>query len=157
MGRHGGIIPWDNDIDVAVSPHHWNKLYKFKKKFINHGLRYNRNGSGNGNQHCHFGSIDVFKVEWTSASSPNFYKGVLGAWIHKEEWANLKKQIFGGQYIYAPVDCSRLLTARYGKHYYDTANLSDCWHNRHLNVKNFNLCAEDRRYKRNNYINNFHD
>ena len=59
LNRHGGIIPWDNDIDIGFIDTEWDKLLKIKKELEENGLSHYENNSNN---HCHFGKIDCFRL-----------------------------------------------------------------------------------------------
>ena len=41
LNRHGGIIPWDNDIDIGFTEDNWKKLFDIKEDLIKHKILSN--------------------------------------------------------------------------------------------------------------------
>ena len=40
LNRHGGIIPWDNDIDIGFIDSEWKKLMLIKEELHENGFKY---------------------------------------------------------------------------------------------------------------------
>lgn len=137
LARNGGIIPWDDDVDAATTPYMWELLRSKQKHFRWNGMKYFYHRPGR----KHIGAVDLFGLRWLNKN--NLYTGPLKASVSKVEWENVEKQIFGLSHVYAPLNLHRMLSARYGKHYYDIANGKDAFHGR-CNFKNFQLLGEDR-------------
>lgn len=139
LNRHGGIIPWDNDIDIGFIEPEWKKLFNIKKALEANGFKY----SSNGNSHCHFGPIDCFKL----VLKQNVYKGVCGTSCTVDEYKSVVKQIFGYSYVYASFCSKTSLSKRYGKQYFYTGNVNDNFHFKDKSVKNFTLNHNDLSYQ----------
>jgi hypothetical protein len=140
LNRHGGIIPWDNDIDIGFVEKEWEKLFKIKDELEKEGFKYNTNG----NNHCHFGPIDCFKL---IKNNKNFYAGDAETFCSVDEYNNVVKQIFGYTYIYAPFNNHESLKERYGENYFKIGNVNDNFHFEDNTVKNFNLNHNDLSYQ----------
>jgi hypothetical protein len=106
LKRHGGIIPWDNDIDLGLTEENFTKLMALK-----HGFRLRPHTK---NRHCHLGTLDIFLLE----DKGDWYEGDNETYCHKTEYATVKKQTFGKTYIYAPSNSLLTLERKYGKEYY---------------------------------------
>lgn len=140
LNRHGGIIPWDNDIDIGFVGKEWEALIKIKDKLEKQGFKYRTNGKN----HCHFGPIDCFKL---TKINKNFYAGVCKTFCSVDEYNNVVKQIFGYTYIYAPFCNHQSLKNRYGENYFKIGNVNDNFHFKDKTVKNFNLNHNDLSYQ----------
>lgn len=140
LNRHGGIIPWDNDIDIGFVEKEWEKLFKIKDELEKEGFKYITNGKN----HLHFGPIDCFKL---TKSNKNFYAGDATTLCSVYEYNNVVKQIFGYTYIYAPFNNHQSLKERYGKNYFKIGNVNDNFHFKDNTVKNFNLNHNDLSYQ----------
>jgi hypothetical protein len=139
LNRHGGIIPWDNDIDIGFIDKEWQKLLNIKDTLEINGLKYYSNGKN----HCHFGDIDCFKLTLRK----NYYEGDAKTYCSIDEYKNVVKQIFGYTYIYAPFCNIKSLERRYGKNYFCEGNVNDNFHFKDNSVKNFNLMHYDLSYQ----------
>lgn len=139
LTRHGGIIPWDNDIDIGFINQEWTKLMSIENELNKNGLNYTSNGPN----HCHFGSIDCFKL----IEKGNFYEGDAKTMCSKDEYKNVVKQPFGYSYVYSPFNSEKSLSKRYGERYFDQANVNDNYHFKDITVKNFQLSYNDRSYQ----------
>jgi len=139
LNRHGGIIPWDNDIDIGFVEKEWETLFKIKDELEKEGFKYRTNGKN----HCHFGPIDCFKL---TKNNKNFYEGDTKTFCSVDEYNNVVKQIFGYTYIYAPFNNHQSLKERYGENYFKIGNVNDNFHFKDNTVKNFNLNHNDLSY-----------
>ena len=139
LNRHGGIIPWDNDIDIGFIDSEWEKFVAIKKEIEGAGLGYKRIS----NTQWQFGrTIDCFKL----ILKQNSYDGDARTHCHIDEYKNISKQIFGYIYIYAPFDSSVSLTRRYGNYFYE-GDVNDNFHFKDKSVKRFNLNNYDLSYQ----------
>ena len=136
--RHGGIIPWDNDIDIGFIESEWKKLFGIRRELHANGLHYKWNGEN----HCHFGEIDCFKL-WVNN---DYYDGDARTHCTIDEYNNIAKQIFGYTYIYAPFCSKKSLTKRYGN-YFNEGNVNDNFHYKDDNVQVFQLNHCDMSYQ----------
>ena len=139
LNRHGGIIPWDNDIDIGFVPSEWNKLFAIKDELAKVGLKYKKNGS----THCHFGPIDCFLIERRG----NFYCGSAKTYCHIYEYQNVYKQKFGYTYVYAPICSKASLSYRYKNSYFTTGDVNDNFHFKDKKVPRFTLTNDDRSFQ----------
>lgn len=139
LNRHGGIIPWDNDIDIGFIASEWEKLLTIKDELESIGLKYTHKG-GN---HCHFGNIDCFLLY----SNGDYYEGPAKTFCHKEEYENVYKQIFGYTYIYAPWCSVKSLSHRYGENYFKTGDVNDNFHFKDSAIERFSLQPNDLSYQ----------
>ena len=75
LTRHGGIIPWDNDIDIGFIESEWVKLMSIKDILIEKGLSIHipPKTHSSYDKQVHFGKIDCFKL---TQINDDFYKGV---------------------------------------------------------------------------------
>jgi len=136
--RHGGIIPWDEDIDIGFVEEEWKKLYGIKDEFEKYGYEY----SFKGQTHWHFGPIDCFKLR----KKGNFYIGEARTYCSEDEYNNIAKQIYGYTYIYAPFCNHESLKKRYGD-YFHIGDVNDNFHFSDKSVKRFNLNHNDLSYQ----------
>ena len=138
--RHGGIIPWDNDIDLGFTKINWIKLNRIRYILEAAGLRYTRNNYN----HFHYGTIDVFLLV------ENKYKFLCGdakTICHVSEYATVAKQLFGPTYIYAPLDNRLSLKTRYKDTYYTVGDVNDNFHYKNKDVGRFILNNNDRSFR----------
>lgn len=137
--RHGGIIPWDNDIDVGVTLGNWSKINQLRNVFEKSGLKYKRIT----NNQCHFGTMDIFLLV---PNKNKFLCGGAGAMCHIAEYNSIAKQHFGTTYIYAAINSQRSLAARYKTDYFYTGDVNDNFHYKNDSVKRFTLDKKDRNF-----------
>jgi SAM-dependent methyltransferase len=105
LQRHGGIIPWDADIDIGLTEENFTKLMALK-----HGFRIRPHTK---NKHCHLGTLDIFLLE----DKGDWYEGENETYCHKTEYATIKKQTYGKTHIYAPANSLLTMERKYGKDY----------------------------------------
>ena len=138
--RHGGIIPWDNDIDLGFTKENWLKLKKMDNLLEKSGLPFRSNGP----RHCHYGSIDVFLL---TQNTDNFYIGDAKTICHMNEYKQIKKQLFGPTYVYAPLDNNLSLKTRYKNDYFFVGDVNDNFHYKNKEVGRFILNNHDRSFR----------
>jgi len=141
LNRHGGIIPWDNDIDMGFVEKEWEKLLKIKDELEKNGFKYT--SPSKEPTHCHFGRMDCFKL----CKKENFYVGDAKTYCSVDEYNNVVKQIFGYTYIYAPFCNHQSLKKRYGENYFNIGNVNDNFHFKDDSVKEFILNHNDLSYQ----------
>ena len=139
LNRHGGIIPWDNDIDLGFVDTEWDKILNIKEEFKNNELNYRYNNVSQ----CHFGKIDCFKIKLEN----DLYVGPIRTYCHLDEYNNMTKQIFGYTYIYAPHCSIKSLSLRYGKNYFYEGDVNDNYHFKDTKIKRFKLNNYDLSYQ----------
>ena len=140
LKRQGGIIPWDNDIDIGFVSEEWKKLFEIKDLLEDNGFKYESNGKG----HCHFGPIDCFELKLNKEQ--NTYEGCCGTYCTTEEYKNVVKQIFGYSYVYAPFCNHDSLVRKKKKKYFHEGNVNDNYHFKDKTVKVFDLNHNDLTY-----------
>jgi hypothetical protein len=136
LHRHGGIIPWDDDIDLGFIPTEWEKLIRVKSDFEDVGLNASITNLG---RQCHFGLIDCFLLpEWRGN-----YEGIFKTQCDIDEYKSSAKQIFGYTYIYAPLCSYKSLIRRFGDNYFSIGDVNDGFHYNNDKIPRFNLTIED--------------
>lgn len=144
--RHGGIIPWDDDIDLGFDEENFNRLIKL-------AIKQNLNiedKSKFGYSFIKINDIDCFLMSIRNYDT-KFMCGAAYTYCTPREWNSLKKQKFSNQYIYAPLDSTESLVKRYSENYYDIVKTTDCCHfDKELLKKygsyEFDICKFDRHY-----------
>jgi hypothetical protein len=157
LHRHGGIIPWDDDIDLMFLEKDWENLLSIKPLLEENGLKFKRKGgwmkhvhtgkilpqdSRTECQHCHFGSIDCFKM----ISDGDYWTSVARGHLHKDDHKTVCKQPFGKTFINAPLCSITSLSRRYKQNYFSTGDVSDNFHFKDRSVPRFSLTPEDRSF-----------
>ena len=153
LHRHGGIIPWDNDIDIGFIYKEWVKLLDIKDELKDAGLTYKGptdtwkqwwrdpdEKNLTGVRHCHAGTIDCFLLK---NIHEEYYKGRPVTYCYKDEYTQVCKQKFGYTYIHAPIDSTKSMTLRYGDKYYDEGDVNDNYHFKDKNIPRFKLDYRD--------------
>jgi hypothetical protein len=140
LNRHGGIIPWDNDIDIGFIQEEWDKLIKIRKELKECGLQIievtdNRWIAGF--------SVDLFLLK----KEGDYYSGFAKTYCHIDEYQPVYKQIFGYTYIYAPISCTKSLTHRYGDKYFTEADVNDGCHFSNADIGKYTLVPYDLSYQ----------
>ena len=145
--RHGGIIPWDNDIDLGFTKSNWMKLRRIHNILEQAGLKFHSNGP----KHCHYGAIDVFLLTQSSSivsdSNVDFYIGDAKTMCTMKEYKHVVKQLFGPTYLYAAIDNNVSLKTRYGDDYYFIGDVNDNFHYKNKDVNRFTLTNKDRNFR----------
>lgn len=118
--RHGGIIPWDVDLDLGLISSEWEKLLAISDVFTELRINIHRHN----NNHIHFGHMDCFKLE----DMGEYYIGEAKTICSKEDYENVKKQVFGYSHLYAPLSGNVSLEKRYSENYFTKGNVSDHFH-----------------------------
>ena len=116
--RHGGIIPWENTINIGLLQSDFSKLLANKNELAQSWLKMRIDKR---DERYHFGVLDVYLLK----DMGEFYEGLNNTMIHKTEYATLKKHAFGTTYVYAPIYLEKSLERRYGTKYYSVANVED--------------------------------
>ena len=145
LHRHGGIIPWDNDIDLGFIDSEWEKLLSIKDELESNGLIFTPRPEHD-NKVIHFGVIDCIHL-YDFVQDMNCYCGIAGTFCSVDEYENTVKQIFGYSYIHAPVTSVKSLSHRYGSNYFNTGNVNDNYHFRDNTVSTFTLDPCDLSYQ----------
>jgi len=153
LHRHGGIIPWDNDIDIGFIYKEWVKLLDIKDELKDAGLTYKGptdtwkewwrdpdEKNLTGVRHCYAGTIDCFLLK---NIHEEYYKGRPVTYCYKDEYTQVCKQKFGYTYIHAPIDSTKSMTLRYGDKYYDEGDVNDNYHFKDKNIPRFKLDYRD--------------
>ena len=141
INRHGGIIPWDNDIDIGFIPSEWTKLKNIQNILIKSGLNLRDDNL----IHCHFGLVDCFKLKLNK--NEKMYKGPCETFCTEDEYNKIKKQIHGNTWVYLPFDSHISLKHRYGDDYFFFGDVNDNFHFKDENVKKFKLNEFDKCYQ----------
>lgn len=139
LNRHGGIIPWDNDIDIGFIQEEWNKLYEIKGEIQATGLiiREQKDIWLVGNR------VDLFLL----TKEGEYYCGRAKTYCHIEEYERVYKQNFAYTYIYAPISCVKSLTHRYGDKYFTEGDVNAGCHYKNTGIGMYTLVPYDLSYQ----------
>jgi len=139
LNRHGGIIPWDNDIDIGFIQEEWNKLYEIKDEIQATGLiiREQKDIWIVGNR------VDFFLL----TKEGEYYCGRAKTYCHIEEYERVYKQNFAYTYIYAPISCVKSLTHRYGDKYFTEGDVNAGCHYKNTDIGTYTLVPYDLSYQ----------
>ena len=111
---------------------------------LKHMVRDKVHSRSNGPRHCHYGSIDVFLL---TQNTDNFYIGDAKTICHMNEYKQIKKQLFGPTYVYAPLDNNLSLKTRYKNDYFFVGDVNDNFHYKNKEVGRFILNNHDRSFR----------
>lgn len=149
LNRHGGIIPWDNDIDLGFINGEWEKLVSITEELESNGLKLTPRPDQN-NKLMHFGLIDCLHLHHIDSDIKwihNCYCGIAGTFCRVDEYENTVKQIFGYSYVHSPVTSVKSLSHRYGANYFSNGNVNDNCHFKDDTVPTFTLTKYDKSYQ----------
>jgi hypothetical protein len=139
LHRHGGIIPWDDDIDLGFIPAEWEKLKSILSELESLGLKTT---SLNKDRQYHIGFIDCFLLsEWRGN-----YEGIFKTYCDIDEYKSSVKQKFGYTYIQAPICSYKSLIKRFGDNYFSIGDVNDGFHYKNDKIERFNLHFNDRSF-----------
>jgi hypothetical protein len=116
--RHGGIMPWENTINIGLLQSDFTKLLSYKNELAQSWLKMRIDKR---DERYHFGVLDVYLLK----DMGEYYEGLNGTLVYKTEYATIKKHAFGTTYVYAPIYLDKSLEQRYGANYYSVANVED--------------------------------
>jgi hypothetical protein len=126
--RHGGLAPWDDDIDLGFTDENFDKLVDAIPELEAVGLIRDEfwddeaTATGFGAEiaqwtnrdwtHIHFGLIDCFRLN--KHPTQDVLTGLAGTVATVASLRHIVKQKFGPTYIYCPIECIDSLVYRYG-------------------------------------------
>lgn len=151
--RHGGMVPWDNDLDFCFLSDDWDKLIALFPIFesnklpirIGEGVRKKMKRGWRPLQ-IHIGYIDCFLMK--ERRGRGAYRGRCKGHVYKWEHQTCCKQVFGNRYINAPLNMHKSLCKRYSKDYFVKADLNDKFHQKGLmqHIQPFALTDYDKSF-----------
>ena len=127
--RHGGIIPWDTDLDIGVfrelTDQEWGRLYK--------AMRSAGFGIANLKQDFVYGKRRVKLNMWMYHRKGSFYEAFPRTtpgvkFVEKAEWYDAARMVpFLGKKYPMPGNLKDYLSHRYGKDYMEARYTHDQW------------------------------
>ena len=140
LNRHGGIIPWDNDIDIGFIQEEWDKLLEIADEIKASRLNLMKVTD---NRWIFGYSVDLFLLK----KDGDYYTGFAKTYCHIDEYQPVYKQIFAYTYVYAPISSVKSLTYRYGDKYFTEADVNDGCHYSNADIGKYTLVPYDLSYQ----------
>lgn len=146
--RHGGIAPWDDDIDLGFTDDEMDRVWSMKVELEEAGIPLTVKlvkamQDANGNViHTRINYLDIFRMQ----PEKEYLIGVAHTKCRIEDAKHLVPQKFGPCVINAPIELVPSVVERYGERALDTADLNDGCHGIDPSNQPFQLTHHDRSF-----------